>query len=41
MRGAEDEVSRSFRIECQRTTQEAEAQLPFRKWPSRRVQEWL
>jgi hypothetical protein len=41
MRGAEDEVSRSFRVECQRTTAEAEATQPFRKWAGARVHEWL
>lgn len=41
MRGAEDEVARTFRVECQRTTEEAEATQPFRKWSAERVREWL
>ena len=41
MRGAEDAVSRSFKVKCGRTEEENAAAQPLRKWPAARVREWL
>eukprot|EP00966_Prymnesium_polylepis_P143118 3303285-Prymnesium_polylepis.1 len=41
MRGAEEEVSRSVRVTCSRTEEEASSSMAFRRWPPQRVRAWL